>query len=255
MTQTTTRTEAGGLENKEPREKLAASETGKTLLDDVKMQDFGKPIYNPDASNKMMKDLGLPSASDLLGKGDQSKTNGDNPNGKAEPISGKGGDDKSLKDMPIDTSNKGSYSEHGAISEKQHKQVEVQIKKEMNPEERGKYAKEEQSLKDYERRSMVWGMGTGGGKPPERPDTPMHDEVKRRAAEREKEATTKAKDEYGPLGKSMLDKEMREHDEATRKFYKSINWAGTGDWRKPPEAPPLVKEYYDKVRKQINARD
>lgn len=216
MTQTTTRTEAGGLENKEPREKLAASETGKTLLDDVKMQDFGKPIYNPDASNKMMKDLGLPSASDLLG---------------------------------------GSYSEHGAISEKQHKQVEDQIKKEMNPEQRGKYAKEEESLKDYERRIMVWGMGTGGGKPPERPDTPMHDEVKRRAAEREKEATTKARDEYGPLGKSMLDKEMREHDEATRKFYKSINWAGTGDWRKPPEAPPMVKEYYNKVRKQINARD
>ncbi|MBN9396595.1 MAG: hypothetical protein J0H83_15205 [Candidatus Melainabacteria bacterium] len=148
-----------------------------------------------------------------------------------------------------------SRSERGAFDEDSKKQIDDQTKRELTPVAKSIYDKEERSLSDYNRELRKWSMGTGGGPMPERPATPVHDAVKERAAAREKEIEKQAKDEYGPIGKSELKRQMRDHDEKIDKFYKSFNPAGTGDWRKAPEPPALVKEYYDKVKRIIASKN
>lgn len=229
----------------------------------------------PDGANKAIKEAGK----DLNNNNDANNGNPDKAPADKNNID-KNNIDKNVKDMNTpDISNKGvseilknmnggdknqpllddkgseSRSERGAFDEGSKKQIEDQTKRELNPVAKSMYDKEEKSLQDYDSQVRRWGMGTGGGPMPERPSTPVHDAVKERAAAREKEIEKQAKDEYGPIGKSELKRQMRDHDEKTDKFYKSINPAGTGDWRKAPEPPALVKEYYDKVKRIIASKN
>lgn len=241
MTQTAPRPEAGAVENQESQRAKGAEEIGKSLLRDTNMdtfkniQEFGK------MDQSVIQSMGLASADQLLGNGNGVGDKQLNP----KP----GGSNDSL------TPGEGSRSQRDAFPEERQKQIQDQVKREMSPTEKEQYSKEEAALKDYEAQYRRWAMGTGGGAPPERPSTPMHGTVEQRSQERQQQIAEQARQEYGPVGQSELGRQMREHDRKTEEFYKSRNPAGTGDWRKPPEPPPMVREYYDKVRRITDSKN
>jgi hypothetical protein len=122
--------------------------------------------------------------------------------------------------------------------------VKRKVEEGMNPAEREKYKSENKALERYQREVRDWSLLStiDMTRKPKQPDTPMHDEIKRRTEQAQRAIEEGVKDGMSYQERGELNKEIQAYRRAERQF----DPLGTGGGQKP-EPGPAMKAYFKKI--------
>lgn len=283
MTETAVKPEA--RESRESQsDKAGAEETGRNLLQGLNMSDFksASPAAK-EISKQALDKMGLPNSDQLLKNfeppahhvgtylqaqpgPDQYRRGGtfdgnikDKPTdpgygGKLKDGSGGiPGDAVGNKDKEVPDDTRGGYADDGAVSRGQKLQMQKQIVEGMGRTDQEIFRRQNNAMRDYEDEAFH-GLLAGKGLNASKPMVSLYNRVQEKIKERTDEYKRKAQDEFGPEGKLELRKQMREHDRSMASHFKGVNEKRISGNDPLPEPPPMVKEYYAKVKRLINTR-
>lgn len=129
------------------------------------------------------------------------------------------------------------------------------VMKNMSPKEKDTFQAEEKQLEEYNRRWMSWATqaNINPGPPPEMPNLPMHNTVKERVKEMERQITDQIRSEMSPQDRARLDSQMKKYAEDYAESMRIKNPMGTGEgFKRPPKPPALVQDYYERVKEAVD---
>lgn len=129
------------------------------------------------------------------------------------------------------------------------------VMKNLSPKEKDAYKAEEKELDEYNRKWMAWATQAtiNPGPPPEMPNLPMHNEVKKRVEEMERKISEQIRSEMSPQDRARLDSQMKKYAEDYAESQRIHNPYGTGEGFKPrPKPPALVQDYYERVKEAVD---
>ncbi|MBX9939781.1 MAG: hypothetical protein K2Y32_11035 [Candidatus Obscuribacterales bacterium] len=122
--------------------------------------------------------------------------------------------------------------------------VKRKVEEGMSPAEREKYKSENEVLERYQREVRDWSLLStiDMTRKPKQPDTPMHDEIKRRTEQARRAIEEGVKDGMSYQERGELNKEIQAYRRAERQF----DPLGTGGGQKP-ELGPAMRAYFKKI--------
>ena len=129
------------------------------------------------------------------------------------------------------------------------------VMKNLSPKEKDTYRAEEKQVEEYNRKWMQWATQStiNPGPPPEKPNVPMHDEVRERVKKMESKITDQIRSEMSPHDRARFDKQMRDYEEQCAESRRISNPYGTGEGFRPlPKPPALVQDYYERVKEAVD---
>lgn len=129
------------------------------------------------------------------------------------------------------------------------------VMKNMSPQEKETYSAEVKQVDEYNRKWMSWATQAmiNPGPPPEMPDLPMHNTVKERVKEMERQITDQIRAEMSPQDRARLDSQMKQYAEDYAESMRIKNPMGTGEgFKRPPKPPALVQDYYERVKEAVD---
>jgi hypothetical protein len=122
--------------------------------------------------------------------------------------------------------------------------VRRKVEEGMSPAEREKYRSENEALERYQREVRDWSLLStiDMTRKPKHPDTPMHDEIKRRTEQAQRAIEESVKGGMSFQERGELNKEIQAYRRAERLF----DPLGTGGGQKP-EPGPAMKAYFKRI--------
>ena len=145
------------------------------------------------------------------------------------------------------------FSKDATLEDKLREKAE----KDMSPDERKQFEKENKDLAEYHRKLIHWEtLATINPPPmPMPPDTPMHKEIEKRVEKMEKEIEDYVKSKMSPQDRERLDKQLKKFEDESAQARRILNPFGTGEgFRRPPEPGNAMKDYWDRVKEETERR-
>lgn len=136
--------------------------------------------------------------------------------------------------------------------------VRSHVESKMSPEEQKKFNAENKAMDEYHSKMLGWMVSTMIPPPPmpEKPVTPMHQEIEKRAQDMEKQITSDVKSRMSPTDLKRLDDQIkdyqRKYDEATKIVEPDIT--GYFHNRELPKPGNAIKDYFDRVAEATEKR-
>ncbi len=160
--------------------------------------------------------------------------------GQEAPYHSRGG----LKDVWHDI--KHVFAKDETLDEKLRHHVESK----MSEPEHKVFESENKAMEDYRRNVIAWSLSTVLPPPPypKRPDTPMHEEICRRAEMLEQNITREVRNSMSPTDLIRLDKQMSDYKQRVKESRSIRSPYGTGEaFKMQPKPGFTIQDYFQRV--------